>query len=69
MRIGIYLGDIKKPDSVGELTFELSFVEELLKQDTAHEFVFYYFGQKQEFKEQESVISGVKMCLYPHFGD
>ena len=54
MKIGIYLGDIKKPQSVGDLTFELSFVEELLKQETTHEFVFYYFGKKQDFKEQEN---------------
>lgn len=54
MKIGIYLGDIKKPNSVGDLTFELSFVEELLAQDTNHDFVFYYFGQKQDFKEQEN---------------
>ena len=54
MKIGIYLGDIKKPNSVGDLTFELSFVEELLKQDTNHEFVFYYFGKKQTFKEQDN---------------
>lgn len=54
MKIGIYLGDIKKPYSVGDLTFELSFVEELLKQDTNHDFVFYYFGKKLDFKEQEN---------------
>ncbi len=54
MKIGIYLGDIKKPQSVGDLTFELSFVEELLKQDTVHEFIFYYFGKKQTFKNQEN---------------
>lgn len=54
MRIGIYLGDIKRPESVGDLTFELSFVEELLKQDTVHDFVFYYFGRKFSFKEQEN---------------
>ena len=39
----IYLGDIKKPQSVGDLTFELSFVDELLKQETNHDFVFYYY--------------------------
>ena len=39
---------------MGDLTFELSFVEELLKQETNHEFVFYYFGRKQDFKEQEN---------------
>ena len=54
MKIGIYLGDIKKPQSVGDLIFELSFVEELLKQDTTHEFVFYYFGDKSLFKNQEN---------------
>lgn len=54
MKIGIFLGDIKKPQSVGGLTFELSFVEELLKQETNHEFVFYYFGPKNIFKNQEN---------------
>lgn len=49
MKIGIYLGDIKKPNSVGDLTFEMSFVEELLAQKTTHEFVFYYFGAKNIF--------------------
>ncbi|MBQ7287741.1 MAG: glycosyltransferase family 4 protein [Candidatus Gastranaerophilales bacterium] len=54
MKIGIYLGDIKKPNSVGDLTFELSFVEELLKQETNHEFIFYYFGKKNLFQNQEN---------------
>ena len=54
MKIGIYLGDIKKPYSVGDLTFELSFVEELLKCETTHEYVFYYFGAKDLFKNQEN---------------
>ena len=54
MKIGIYLGDIKKPQSVGDLTFELSFVEELLKQDTSHDFVFYYYGKKLDLKEQQN---------------
>ena len=54
MKIGIYLGDIIKPYSVGGLTFELSFVEELLKQNTTHEFVFYYFGEKDVFKNREN---------------
>ncbi len=49
MKIGIYLGDIKKPQSLGGLTFELTFVEELLKQKTNHEFIFYYFGAKNAF--------------------
>ncbi|MBR5304229.1 MAG: glycosyltransferase family 4 protein [Candidatus Gastranaerophilales bacterium] len=69
MKIGIYLGDIKKPNSVGDLTFELSFVEELLKQDTAHEFVFYYFGQKQDFKEQENArFVNLKYYKKPQLG-
>ena len=55
MKIGIYLGDIKKPNSYGELTFELSFVDELLKKTTAHEFIFYYFGKKNIFKNSDSV--------------
>ena len=54
MKIGIYLGDIKKPYSIGDLTFEMSFVEELLNSKTNHEFVFYYFGQKNTFKNQEN---------------
>lgn len=54
MKIGIYLGDIKKPDSVGGLTFELSFVDELLKFDTEHEYVFYYFGKKNLFENKEN---------------
>ena len=49
LKIGIFLGDIKKPKSVGALTFELSFVEELLAQKTEHEFVIYYFGKKNIF--------------------
>ena len=31
MKIGIYLGDIKKPKSLGELSMELSFAEEIIK--------------------------------------
>ncbi len=54
MRIGIYLGDIKKPSSVGGLTFELSFVDELLKQETNHEFIFYYLGKKNIFKNKNN---------------
>ncbi len=54
MRIGIYLGDIKKPASVGGLTFELSFVQELLEKETKHEFIFYYFGKKNIFKNQQN---------------
>jgi len=69
LKIGIYLGDIKKPQSVGDLTFELSFVEELLKQDTNHEFVFYYFGQKQDFKEQENArFVNLKYYKKPQLG-
>lgn len=69
MKIGIYLGDIKKPQSVGDLTFELSFVEELLKQDTNHDFVFYYFGQKQDFKEQENArFVNLKYYKKPQLG-
>ena len=54
LKIGIYLGDIKKPESQGDLTFELSFVDELLSQRTSHNFVFYYFGKKNIFKNQEN---------------
>lgn len=54
MKIGIFLGDVKKPESVGDFTFELSFVEELLKQDTNHDFIFYYFGKKLPYKNQEN---------------
>jgi len=67
LRIGIYLGDIKKPESVGDLTFELSFVDELLKQDTVHEFVFYYFGKKIDFKNQENAeFVNLKYYKKPH---
>ncbi len=55
LRIGIYLGDIKKPASMGGLTLELSFVDELLKRDTNHEFVFYYFGKKGIFEDKENI--------------
>jgi len=55
LKIGIYLGDIKKPYSLGEYTFELSFVYELLKRETNHEFVFYYFGKNSKFKDSENV--------------
>lgn len=69
MKIGIYLGDIKKPHSVGDLTFELSFVEELLKQETNHEFVIYYFGKKQDFKEQENAkFVNLKYYKKPQIG-
>ena len=54
MKIGFYLGDIKKPESLGELTFELSVVKEILSRDTNHEFVFYYFGKKGIFKDTEN---------------
>lgn len=54
LKIGIYLGDIKKPDSLGGLTFEFSIVDEILKQKTNHEFVFYYFGKKNIFKNQQN---------------
>ena len=55
MRIGIYLGDIKSPESMGDLTFELSFINELLKQETNHEFVVYYFGKKNYFKNSDNI--------------
>ena len=54
MKIGIYLGDIKRPQSLGGLTFELTFVDELLKQKTNHEFIFYYFGEKNMFKNRQN---------------
>ncbi len=52
MKIGFYLGDIKRPQSLGELTFELSVVDEILSRDSEHEFVFYYFGKKNIFKDK-----------------
>lgn len=55
MKIGIYLGDIKKPYSLGEYTFELSFVHELLKREANHEFIFYFFGKNPKFKDSENV--------------
>lgn len=55
MKVGIYLGDIKKPSSLGGLTFELSFVDELLKQESEHDFVVYYFGKKNIFKDKENI--------------
>ncbi len=55
MKIGIYLGDIKKPISLGGLTFEMSFVDELMKRETNHEFVFYYVGKKNIFKNRENM--------------
>lgn len=54
MKIGFYLGDIKKPLSLGELTFELSVVNEIISREANHEFVFYYFGKKNIFKENEN---------------
>ncbi|MBR2069196.1 MAG: glycosyltransferase family 4 protein [Candidatus Gastranaerophilales bacterium] len=56
MKIGFYLGDIKKPQSLGELTFELSVVNEILSRDSDHEFVFYYFGKKNIFKNKENAV-------------
>ncbi|MBR1617338.1 glycosyltransferase [bacterium] len=55
MKIGIYLGDIKKPNSYGELTFEHSFIDELIKADVSHEFIFYYFGKKNIFQDKEKI--------------
>ena len=55
MKIGIYLGDIKKAESIGDLTFEMTFINELLKHKTAHDFIVYYFGKKNLFKNQEKV--------------
>ncbi len=55
MKIGIYLGDIKSPESIGDLTFELSFIDELVKQKTNHEFVVYYFGKKAFFDNSKNV--------------
>lgn len=67
MKIGIYLGDIKKPESVGDLTFELSFIEELLNQDTDHEFTFYYFGKKRDFKKYTNArFINLKYYKKPH---
>lgn len=55
MKIGIYLGDIKKPESIGDLTFEYTFVKQLLKTETNHKFVFYYFGKKNIFKNTKDI--------------
>lgn len=64
MRIGIYLGDIKKPNSIADLTFELSFVDEVLKHETNHEFIFYYFGKKNIFnKYKNKYINAKFVCL------
>ncbi len=66
MRIGIYLGDIKKPSSVGGLTFELSFVDELIKQETNHEFIFYYLGKKNIFKNKDNYkFKNIFYCKKP----
>jgi len=54
LKIGFYLGDIKKPQSLGELTFELSVVKEILSRETEHEFVFYYFGKRNIFKDTQN---------------
>jgi len=54
LKIGVYLGDIKKHNSVGDLTFELSFVNELLSHKSDHNFVFYYFGEKNVFEEKDN---------------
>ncbi len=68
MKIGIYLGDIKKPKSLGGLTFELTFVEELLKHKSGHEFVFYYFGAKGVFKDSENAhFVSLKYYRKPEF--
>ena len=66
MKIGIYLGDIKKPESIGDLTFEMSFINELLRHKSSHEFVVYYFGKKNIFKNQENVtFVSLKYFLKP----
>ena len=63
MKIGFYLGDIKKPISLGELTFELSVVKEIISRETEHEFVFYYFGKNKIFKDTENA----KFVSLKHF--
>ena len=55
MKIGIYLGDYKKPESIGDLTFETTFINELLKRNCDHEFVVYYFGKKNLFTSRENI--------------
>ena len=55
MKIGIYLGDIKKAESVGDLTFETTFINELLKHKSSHEFIVYYFGKNNLFANQDNV--------------
>lgn len=55
LKIGIYLGDISKPASMGECTFEMTFVDELLKHNSNHEFVFYYFGKNNLFEDKENI--------------
>ena len=50
MKIGIYLGDIKKPNSMGDLTFELSFVEEFASSSkTSKSNLFSFLGAKTTF--------------------
>ena len=66
MKIGFYLGDIKKPQSLGELTFELSVVDEILSRESNHEFVFYYFGKKNIFNNKENALfKSLKYCKKP----
>ena len=55
MKIGIYLGDIKKAESIGDFTFEMTFINELLRRKSVHDFIVYYFGKKNLFKNQENV--------------
>ncbi len=63
MKIGIYLGDIKKPESIGDYTFVISFVKELLKTKAPHEFIFYYFGQKNAFNNLQNIKNAKFICL------
>jgi len=55
LKIGIYLGDIKNPESIGDLTFEMTYVDELVNHKSSHDFIVYYFGKKNLFKDRENV--------------
>lgn len=55
MKIGIYLGDVKNPESIGDLTFELSFIDELLSGKTNHDFTVYYYGKNNLFKNTKNI--------------
>ncbi len=68
MKIGFYLGDIKKPLSLGGLTFESSVVNEIISRESDHEFVFYYFGKDDIFEDTENAkFVSLKYFYKPSF--